>query len=157
LRPYFRHNRRLFYEISRLIFALMQNSYDKASKKNIKTGMVLAYQSSGEFLRWNPHYHCIVLEGGFDEDGRFVHLPTSESPQPYVEESAYSVSDKEGRSTWAKLIAQVYEVDPMTCSQCGSSMRILAVITEPQEIRKILRHLVKIGRSPPGFDPVSLN
>ena len=45
----------------------------------------------------------------------------------------------------------------MTCSQCGSSMRILAVITEPQEIRKILRHLVKIGRSPPGFDPVSLN
>jgi hypothetical protein len=70
---------------------------------------------------------------------------------------AYSVSDKEGRSTWAKLIAQVYEVDPMTCSQCGSSMRILAVITEPQEIRKILRHLVKIGRSPPGFDPVSLN
>ena len=88
---------------------------------------------------------------------KIEHLPTSESPQPYVEESAYSVSDKEGRSTWAKLIAQVYEVDPMTCSQCGSSMRILAVITEPQEIRKILRHLLKIGRSPPGFDPVSLN
>ncbi|MBN2554104.1 MAG: transposase, partial [Spirochaetales bacterium] len=29
--------------------------------------MVLAYQSAGEFLRWNPHFHCIVLEGGFDE------------------------------------------------------------------------------------------
>ena len=27
----------------------------------------------------------------------------------------------------------------------------------PQEVRKILRHLVKIGRSPPGFDPTSLN
>jgi len=40
---------------------------------------------------------------------KIEHLPTSESPQPYVEESAYSVSDKEGRSTWAKLIAQVYE------------------------------------------------
>ena len=36
-------------------------------------------------------------------------------------------------------------------------MRILAVITEPEEVRKILRHLVKIGRSPPGFDPASLN
>jgi hypothetical protein len=36
-------------------------------------------------------------------------------------------------------------------------MRILAVITEPEEVRKILRHLVKIARSPPGFDPASLN
>ncbi len=23
----------------------------------------------------NPHYHCLVLEGGFDEAGRFVHIP----------------------------------------------------------------------------------
>jgi hypothetical protein len=36
-------------------------------------------------------------------------------------------------------------------------MRILALITEPEELRKILRHLVKIGRSPPGFDPALLN
>ena len=89
------------------------------------------------------------------------HLQASESVEPYMEESAYSVPDKKGRSTWAKAtrpgFAQVYEVDPMTCSRCGSSMRILAVITEPEEVRKILRHLVKIGRSPPGFDPASLN
>jgi hypothetical protein len=37
--------------------------------------MVLAYQSAGAFLRWNPHSHCLVLEGGFDEAGRFVHIP----------------------------------------------------------------------------------
>jgi hypothetical protein len=36
-------------------------------------------------------------------------------------------------------------------------MRILAVITEAEEVRKILRHLAKIGRSPPGFEPASLN
>jgi hypothetical protein len=35
-------------------------------------------------------------------------------------------------------------------------MRILAVITEPEQVRKILRHLVKIGRSPLGFDLASL-
>jgi len=23
----------------------------------------------------NPHFHCLVLEGGFDENGRFVHIP----------------------------------------------------------------------------------
>jgi len=34
------------------------------------------------------------------------------------------------------LIAQVYRVDPLTLSRCGS----------PEEIRMILRHLAKIGR-----------
>jgi len=36
-------------------------------------------------------------------------------------------------------------------------MRILAMTTETEEARKILRRLVKIGRSPPGFGPASLN
>jgi hypothetical protein len=36
-------------------------------------------------------------------------------------------------------------------------MRILAVITKPGEVKKILRHLAKIGRSPQGIDPASLN
>jgi hypothetical protein len=61
LRPYLRHNRRLFSEISRLIFAILQRFYNKAAKRPVRTGMVLAYQSSGEFLRWDPHYHCIRL------------------------------------------------------------------------------------------------
>jgi len=60
-------------------------------------------------------------------------LQVSESLQPAYEES--TVFDQESRRTWAKLIAQVYEVDPMTCSRCGSPMRILAVITEPEEVR----------------------
>jgi hypothetical protein len=78
-------------------------------------------------------------------------LQASESVESYYEES--TVSDQVSRSTWARLIAQVYEVDPLTCSRCGSPMRILAVITEPEEVKKILRHLVKVGRSPPGLDP----
>ncbi len=65
--------------------------------------------------------------------------------QPYDADEADSVSDKQSRSTWARLIAQVYEVDPLVCPRCSAPMRILAVITEPEEVRKILRHLVKIN------------
>jgi hypothetical protein len=36
-------------------------------------------------------------------------------------------------------------------------MRVLAVITDQTEVKKILRHLLKIGRPPPGLDPASLN
>ena len=28
-------------------------------------------------LRWNSHFHAIVLEGGFDEAGTFVYIPFS--------------------------------------------------------------------------------
>jgi len=48
-------------------------------------------------------------------------------------------------------------VNPLECVKCGSPMKILAVITDPEEIKKILRHLVKISRAPPGFDPATLN
>jgi hypothetical protein len=32
-------------------------------------------------------------------------------------------------------------------------MRIFAVTTEPEEAKIILRHLMKVGRPPPGLDP----
>jgi len=48
------------------------------------TAAVVVFQSAGEFSRrcsgppwgWNPHWHSLVLEGGFSRDGRFVHVPT---------------------------------------------------------------------------------
>ena len=68
-----------------------------------------------------------------------------------------SVSNKGTNSAWARLIAKVLEAGPLKCSKCGSTMKVVAIITQADEVRKILMHLVKIGRSPPGFDPSSLN
>jgi hypothetical protein len=34
-------------------------------------------------------------------------------------------------------------------------MRILAVISDAAEVKKILRYLIKIGKPPPGLDPAS--
>ncbi|MEW5815538.1 MAG: outer membrane lipoprotein-sorting protein [Spirochaetota bacterium] len=61
------------------------------------------------------------------------------------------------KRAWARLLSKVYEVDPFICPKCGSEMQVIAVIQESEEIKRILRHLVKIGRSPPGVDPASLN
>jgi hypothetical protein len=63
---------------------------------------------------------------------KMEHLQAPESIQPYEEQS--TVSDNDNRSTWAKLIAQEYEVYPLTCPRYGSPMRAIAVITEPQEV-----------------------
>jgi hypothetical protein len=37
----------------------------------------------------------------------------------------------EVRRSWARLIRQVYEVDPLLCSRCGGTMKVIAVIERP--------------------------
>jgi hypothetical protein len=36
-------------------------------------------------------------------------------------------------------------------------MKVLAVITDPQQCRRILLHLIKIGAAPPGLDASALS
>jgi len=45
-----------------------------------------------------------------------------------------------------KLIKKVYGNDPFICSNRGCEMKIIAVIFSPDEIKRILSHLVKIGQ-----------
>ncbi len=40
-----------------------------------------------------------------------------------------------------------YEVDPLVCPKCGSQMKVIAFITEPRVIRRILDHLKKKAHS----------
>lgn len=44
------------------------------------------------------------------------------------------------RSTWARLIHKVYEVDSLECPKCKGPMRVIALIDDAAVIRKILRH-----------------
>jgi hypothetical protein len=55
------------------------------------------------------------------------------------------------KQAWARLLAKVYEIDPMICPHCGGEMKIIAVIQDTKEIKKIISHLIKIGRAPPGI------
>jgi hypothetical protein len=51
------------------------------------------------------------------------------------------VSGSGAKRAWARLIKQVYEVDPLVCPRCAGVMRIIAFIEQPAVIEKILRHL----------------
>jgi hypothetical protein len=309
LRIFLRHHQRLFADLARLIFDLIAQFYSTAAGKPITTAAVVAYQPFGDSLRFNPHFHALVLEGGFDSSGQFFYLPIHDTvslseclrrrtiglflklgliTQQFAEtllrwkHSGFSVDnsvrldggdhkarqalaqyiaraplslqkltyDRPGakvlyhtaynpyfkqnttlwnatdfiaaltqfippwgvrhvhyyglyssrckarwesvphvarvapvgwkdshgkqlpieaappttqtvpqrafRSAWARLIAKVYEVDPLICPRCGSEMKLIALITDPAQVGKILRHLIKTGRAPPGLDPSSL-
>jgi hypothetical protein len=87
------------------------------------------------------------------EDGPEQCLGTSESRSaPWT-----TAVSRETAGVWARLLAKVYEVDLLRCSRCGSPMKVLAVITDPPEVRRILLHLIKTGVAPPGLDASSLN
>ena len=301
LRVFFKYNRRLFSEVSRLLFAIVQSFYNEAAGNKVRTAAVIAYQSSGDLLRFNPHFHALILEGGFDAAGRFIFIPLGDLARmtqylrrrvlglisrsfaenllrwrhsgfsidhsvrlhahdqqarwalsqyiarpplslkkllldgigakvllksaynPYFKENLKRLSATEfigeltqhlpphrmrciryyglyssrsrgkwhlwshvaahapegwkhtavglssesfasgatqatepvsatgASSTWARLIKQVYEVDPLICEKCGSEMRVIALINDPMEIQRIVDHLIKSGRAPPGL------
>ena len=71
LRVFLRYDPRLF---GRLIFSLIAQFYSAAAARPISAA-VLAYQPFGEALRFNPHFHALILEGGFDPNGQFYFLP----------------------------------------------------------------------------------
>jgi hypothetical protein len=53
------------------------------------------------------------------------------------------------RIAWAKLMARVGEAFPLECPSCGGDIRLIAFITEPDPIRKILTHLGEPLEPPP--------
>ena len=42
-------------------------------------------------------------------------------------------------SNWAKLIARIYEVNPLTCTGCGKNIRIISFVTHREAIWRVLR------------------
>ena len=82
--------------------------------------------------------------------------PASHPPVPLAPVSPSLAALRRG---WARLIRRVYEVDPLVCPRCRGVMRVVAFITEPRVIRRILDHLAaptptpSQGRAPP---PVAL-
>ncbi len=53
------------------------------------------------------------------------------------------------RIAWAKLMARVGEEFPLECPNCGGDIGLIAFITEPGPIRKILTHLGEPLEPPP--------
>ena len=69
----------LFSDISQVIFDMLRSYYNEVTGKSIQTAAIIAYERACDFLRWNSHWHALILEGGFDQDGRFAYLPIADT------------------------------------------------------------------------------
>ena len=86
-----------------------------------------------------------------------AHGVQNEAPPAEPIPESQTVDQAAVKSAWARLLAKIYEVRSFVCEKCGSDMRVIAIVQDQAEVTKILQHLVKQGRAPPGVDPASLN
>jgi Putative transposase len=149
--PYFRTNCKLF-RATDFIAELLQHLPDPRLRLIRHYGLYSS-RSRGTWLR-KPHLVRLAPEGWRQDHNVQAALLIGPMAEGYEETS---VTARQSPASWARLIAKVYEADPLICRHFGSPMRILAVITDPQQVRKILLHLIKTGKAPPELDVSSLN
>jgi hypothetical protein len=57
---------------------------------------------------------------------------------------------------WAELLRRTFGIDVETCPKCGGRVRLLALVTEPKNVARFLRHLgepTDLPRRAPARDP----
>jgi len=63
--------------------------------------------------------------------------------------TAAGSSARPRRIGWARLLARVFAVDVTVCRKCGGRMRVLDVVTDPDDIARLLHG----ARAPPRHRP----
>jgi hypothetical protein len=102
----------------------------------------------------DPRLHLTRSYGAYANKIRRSRLPAR--PQPLADPpDADADTDfvKARKASWARLLRRIYEADPLICPRCGDTMDILAIISEPPIIDRILRHIRNAGMSSPFDDP----
>jgi hypothetical protein len=49
--------------------------------------------------------------------------------------------------SWAERLKRIFQIDVLACPRCGGTLRIIADVTDPMIIKKILDHIA--ARAPP--------
>ena len=74
----------------------------------------------------------------FHHDAPQTPRPSSE---PQQQPDSASSRTPASRASWARLLRKVFELDPLLCPRCGTQMKVIAFITEPRVIDRIVSHL----------------
>jgi hypothetical protein len=104
--------------------------------------------------------HMVRYYGSYANRARRLYRPPVDGPEagktassgPRPDEDEQDAWVRARRRSWARLIARIYEVDPLVCPRCGHELKVVAAITDAVTIDRILEHRRRVGlRSP--FEP----
>jgi hypothetical protein len=154
LRPLFRRRRELLTELARAAAETTVELVRRKAGLDVRPGLVVSVATAGDLLQWHPHLHVLARDGGFSADGRFIPVVSWDTTllmnrvrgmrqrdEAEPQEASAEAPPRRSSPSWARLIAKVYQVDPLVCSRCGQKMYVLAFLTDQLSIRRILDHL----------------
>lgn len=78
-------------------------------------------------------------------------VPGGQAKAPHAPESpdADQAASPRYRINWARLLKRVFKSDIAACPDCGGELKIIAAITQPSAINKLLTHFGLPTRAPP--------
>jgi len=77
----------------------------------------------------------------------------TESTEETPREGGDTPTRRPRRLAWAPLMRRVLDIDVLTCPKCAASMTIIAFLTDPKVLTRILDHL-NLPSTPPPLAPV---
>lgn len=70
LRDFFLDDRSLLNCLFHSVNSVVSRMFYKLNKsKNFTPGFIMVLHTFGRDLKWNPHIHCLISEGGYSDDG----------------------------------------------------------------------------------------
>ena len=72
--PIFKKNRRLLKELIDCCIRAVAKMFMQKMGKNIKPGVVAVLHTFGKDMKFNAHVHCLVTEGGMQENGAWIDI-----------------------------------------------------------------------------------
>ena len=70
LRPFFLKDRSLLNTLFHAVSSVLLHMFHKANKSmNYTPGFIMVLHTFGRDLKWNPHIHCLISEGGLSDSG----------------------------------------------------------------------------------------
>lgn len=100
IRPFFMYDRKLLSKLSKCAWNVLSTYLKKTvNDENSKPAVVIAVQTFGDFLNFNPHLHVIAADGCFDTDGNFVtgNIPNADDLEEIFRYEVLKMLKKEGK------------------------------------------------------------
>jgi len=106
LRPYFLYDRSLLGKLSQYAWKVLSCYLaNGVSMNNPMSGAVIAVQTFGDYLNFNPHLHIISTDGCFDKAGNFMAsvMPNADDLEPVFRLEVLKMLKQEGKITEAVI------------------------------------------------------
>jgi hypothetical protein len=136
LREPIKQNRKLFKIISDSAYQTIRKIFLHSLKKDVSPGVIGVVHPFGKSLIFNPHVHCIVTEGGYDNQGKFYSLSRYISYDAFHKKWQYEVLTSLKKYLPKELIDYLFNKYPNG----------FAAYLKPEKIRSSKRLAQYIGR-----------